>query len=1078
MLHGGVRVFFHVLGGLALILLLGVTALTWRLSQGPLRLDSLTPYLQDALAVPDGAFRIDVGGTLLYWGRFGDAIDVRVTDVRAVDAAGTVVAAVPEMAVTLSPRALLLHGEVRLGTVEIIEPHLQLLRTADGSLRLGLWAPDDVVPPEDAEAERMEGTAILRVIVDALTERSSLGPAADLTAVRVVGGKATLIDQRLEAVWVVPEATIELYRGETGSVGVSATLEVALPGRPGETAQLDLIGSYGASSQMVDLGITFAGLRPAILAPVSDDLAPLAALDLPLDGTVTLTMAVTHTLELQTAGLSLTGGAGTLRLPEPVGVDYAVRTLSLSGSVAAGLDEIQLDGLRLELEPPAEEDEAAPPPVVLTARGQVGAAGGDVADDAPGVTGRVDLTAAAVPVDALAEWWPEAVAPNPRTWIVANLSGGRLTEGQWSIEAAGPSMEELEPTALTGQAHVEGTTVRYMPEMPPVEKVAADLTFQMDRVDITAQEGELYGLRVTGGEIALTELDHPTTPLAAIDLRIKGPLTDALRVIDSKPLGYASRLGLSPSDARGAAETRLRMAFPLINDLRLETLEILAEGEARDVTLTGAVFDRDLTQGNLTITVDTSALEVKGQALVAGVPAGFTWQEHFSGTPFRSRYAVRAVVEEDKRGIFGLDFPPFTPAFLQGPAKVDLEYTVIDDGLSTIGAQIDLADTRLRIPGFSYVKPPGQPAQATVALRLAGGTVRDVSRFTVRSENEFLAEGRVRLSDAGELDAIILSPLTIGESSMEGTITARPDGGFDVDVRGHAFDATPFLAGGDRQKPGADAQADEEPPDLPPVDLTAAFDVVWLADDGTIEDVRGSLRRENGSIRRATLRGKLEGKAPLSLVLGEEPGRVGRQLTARATDAGAFLRSLGVLGTMQGGEMDLSARLQESGRLEGLLRVGEYRVVDAPVLARLLSVAALTGIVEALSGEGLAFSRLEAPFVYDQDVLTVTDFRTSGPSLGLTGDGSVNLATDQLDLRGTIVPAYALNSLLGRLPLVGGLLSGFETDGGVFAATFSVKGDLNRPEIAVNPLSALAPGFLRGLFQMETEAPEGGSPEK
>lgn len=1076
MVHRGVRVFFHVLGGLALILLLAVAALTWRLSQGPLRLDAVTPYLRDAMTSPEDGLEIRLGGTLLYWESFDEMMDLRVTDVRAVDGAGAVVAAVPELAVTLSPRALL-RGEIRLRSVEIIDPHLQLLRTEDGTLRLGLWSSETDRDPEAADADDMEGTAILRAMVAGLTGQNDLGVAADLVAVRVAGGQATLIDRQLDAVWIIPEAAVELYRGESGSVGVAASLDVALPGRAGETTHLDLVGDYDSTAQSVDLGVTFAGLRPASLAPVSSDLEPLAALDLPLDGTVTLTMGVTHTLELQSAGVSLTGGAGTLRLPDPVGLDYAVERLSLSGSVAANLDEIKLDGLRIALRPPPAADAAqetddpegeAPPPAILTAATRIAERPGAEA----GFEGQLHLTAEAVPVDALAQWWPEGVAPNPRSWILANLSKGRLTEGQWDIGLAGPVVDRLEPTSVEGQAHVEGVTVRYMPEMPPVEAVDADLSFGMTRVDIAPRAGGVYGLRVTGGDIALTELDHPTTPRAAIDLRIDGPLTDALRLIDNPPLRYASRLGLDPGDARGAADTRLRMAFPLINDLRLDSLEILAEGEARDVTLTGAVFGRDLTQGNLSLTVDTETLEAKGQALVAGVPAGFAWREVFSGDPFRSRYAVRAMVAEDKRHVFGLDFPPFTPDFLQGPAHVDLEYTVFDDSLSTMGAQIDLADTRLRIPGVDYVKPPGQPAQATVALRLADGTVRDVSRFSVRSQDEFLAEGRVRLSDQGGLDTITLTTLEIGESAMEGTIAARADGGFDVDVRGHAFDATPFL------KPGPAATGDDDGPDLPPVDLTAAFDVVWLSDAGTVEEVRASMRRRDGTIEQASVRGMLEGVAPLSLVLGRDPGQVGRQLTARAADAGAFLRAVGLLGTMRGGQMDLNARVLDGGRLEGVLRVDDYRLVDAPVLARLLSVAALTGILDALTGEGLAFSGLEAPFIYDDKVLTVKDFRTSGPSLGLTGEGTVDLGTDRLDLRGTVVPAYALNSLLGKLPLVGGLLSGFEAGGGLFAATYSVQGALDAPEVSVNPLSALAPGFLRNLFQSEAPTAEPEAPEQ
>jgi hypothetical protein len=68
-----------------------------------------------------------------------------------------------------------------------------------------------------------------------------------------------------------------------------------------------------------------------------------------------------------------------------------------------------------------------------------------------------------------------------------------------------------------------------------------------------------------------------------------------------------------------------------------------------------------------------------------------------------------------------------------------------------------------------------------------------------------------------------------------------------------------------------------------------------------------------------------------------------------------------------------------------------------------------------------------------------------------------------LDLEGTVVPAYVFNSLLGRIPLIGRLFSA-ETGGGLFAMSYSLRGPTANPSVAANPLSALTPGILRGMF--------------
>ena len=68
-----------------------------------------------------------------------------------------------------------------------------------------------------------------------------------------------------------------------------------------------------------------------------------------------------------------------------------------------------------------------------------------------------------------------------------------------------------------------------------------------------------------------------------------------------------------------------------------------------------------------------------------------------------------------------------------------------------------------------------------------------------------------------------------------------------------------------------------------------------------------------------------------------------------------------------------------------------------------------------------------------------------------------------MDIEGTIVPAYMFNALLGNIPILGRLFSP-EQGGGLFAATYKVQGPLADPAVTVNPLAALTPGFLRGLF--------------
>ena len=86
-----------------------------------------------------------------------------------------------------------------------------------------------------------------------------------------------------------------------------------------------------------------------------------------------------------------------------------------------------------------------------------------------------------------------------------------------------------------------------------------------------------------------------------------------------------------------------------------------------------------------------------------------------------------------------------------------------------------------------------------------------------------------------------------------------------------------------------------------------------------------------------------------------------------------------------------------------------------------------------------------------------------GSQLGLTFEGQVDLAAGSLDLEGTVVPLYGINWTIGQIPLLGQFLRGAEGEG-AFAVTYTIRGPFAEPSIGVNPLSALAPGFLRELF--------------
>ena len=109
------------------------------------------------------------------------------------------------------------------------------------------------------------------------------------------------------------------------------------------------------------------------------------------------------------------------------------------------------------------------------------------------------------------------------------------------------------------------------------------------------------------------------------------------------------------------------------------------------------------------------------------------------------------------------------------------------------------------------------------------------------------------------------------------------------------------------------------------------------------------------------------------------------------------------------------------------------------------------------------FDRLRAIFTRTGSRIDISDASISNPAMGFTMTGFLDTAKERADINGTFVPLYGLNNVVSQLPILGQLLGGGRNEG-LFALNFRVAGRLSKPDVSVNPLSALAPGILRKLF--------------
>ena len=76
--------------------------------------------------------------------------------------------------------------------------------------------------------------------------------------------------------------------------------------------------------------------------------------------------------------------------------------------------------------------------------------------------------------------------------------------------------------------------------------------------------------------------------------------------------------------------------------------------------------------------------------------------------------------------------------------------------------------------------------------------------------------------------------------------------------------------------------------------------------------------------------------------------------------------------------------------------------------------------------------------------------------------GVYDRASKQVDVGGNLVPVSQISNIVGKLPLIGNVLTGLDKSG-IFATQFRVSGLSDDMTTAVNPAS-IAPGLLRDLI--------------
>lgn len=1012
--------------------MLAFNALVIWVATGPRTLEKLSPYIEKSLTPPDGRFTVHIGRTLLLWDGWKHPIDIRLGDVVVKTREGRTFSSFPEVKIGLDIPSLIL-GKVMLRSLVVDKPVIRLFQDENFAVSFGPQDESAELQPPAAE-ERLPVLSLLAPLVSSDGD----SPLRKLRSVRIGNAYVKVIGQGKGVFFEATDVNLRVRRaGDTLEMLADARVRY-------EEYQSSLQTRFliDRDQPVYDGYLEFKGVEPQSLLRLFTGRNDLDPLRIALSGTSHL--VISSAGEVERMQFSVEGGDGELtieKLPKLNRLDW----LHAEGQMSRGFSEIQFNKLQANIGG-----------AIAQAQGQLSLIeGGDMALQGT-------LSAKDIPASMVDVLWPQGVSPMSREWVTTNISGGKVSQLDAKADIKPGDLQKplLPKEAVDVSMAIEKVDIRYLAEHPEVKNLSGLIRIDGVTLDAAVESAEyMSGTKLSSGRVLIEDL-NADNPYIKVSLAADSPAKDLARFLGLPRLRHAGHLNIDEKQIEGSAKGTASVGFSFFaprgedgKPLGEAPIDYEVKAQVSGVGQPGFMNKFDLRNVAGDLSVDKSGVVFSGGGEVNGAKINASTVKYLFQPEkgYDTFIEVKASAPVESLPRFG--YPALS--FASGDLGIDAS-AKLGPEMETAAADIDLAQASVNLASLKWVKPLKEPAAFSLSVEKKKG-VASIPSFHLKGR-EVDVKGSASLSaDMKDIAAIDARDIRFGATKLQKISYSRnAAGGYAVDVQGEKLDLGDYFS-----QEGGEGFSFEA---FPAVEFKADISQLVLSPEGQIANFKGDVSCSASLCERAALSGVAV--EPFNIRILRSPKGT-RQFSLHAQDAGGFLKAIGLFGGMEGGDLSITGNYGDakSAGLRGRIDINRHVIKDAPVLAKILSLASLTGFFDTLQGKGIAFDKLSGRFSLANDVIRLDDVRTHGSAMGMTVEGTITMPRTLLDLQGTIVPSYTLNSALSDVPLVGGLLTGGKGEG-VFAARYSVKGDDKNPDVSVNPLSILTPGFLRGLFDI------------
>ena len=677
------------------------------------------------------------------------------------------------------------------------------------------------------------------------------------------------------------------------------------------------------------------------------------------------------------------------------------------------------------------------------------------------------LAGTRMPIDALKRLWPVFVTPKVRDWIDEHLVSGTLERIVIAVNAPLENLKDTGPPVpddgLSIDALATGCLIKPVDGLPALRD--ADLTVHIVGRDAVVSLGKATADTPSGRKLAVSSgvFEVPDTaphaPPARVRFKMEGPVPAAAELLRMDRLRDVAELPFEPLAMHGNLSAQVSLGMPLKADLPPGSTNYAIAVEATNFSADRMIMGQKVEAAVLRANATPQGFQLKGDVKIAGAPVSLEYRKSRGDADAEIR--LQGTLDEAARSNLGFESAEAIAGAV--PIRIAGRIGTTSDREGHFAVEADLTSAQIDglLPGWA--KPTGKPARATFTLSTKPQAIR-IEDLVIDGAGANV-KGTIDFDGSGEVQAANFATYGFADGDRASLKVERgAEGALRVIMRGEVYDGRGFVksaAGASSSNPNAKRR-------VPDADIDLKLAAVVGFNGEALRSVDLKMSRRAGEIRSFGLNAKIGRDATLT---GDLRGRSsGRQVVhLESSDAGAFYRFTDIYTRMNGGQTSIvmEAPSAENSTQLGTLSVRNFAVHDESQLER-----AVTNGTQARRND-IDFSGMRVEFTRMPGRVALREGVVRGPLLGGTIDGVVDYGREDIHLHGTLVPLYGPNNLLAQLPLVG-LFMGGEKEG-LFGITYEVVGKPGNPVLHINPISALAPGLLRKVFEFPVNGDSGAN---